>query len=454
MRLRRSLCCAFATILCSVSDGPRGPRGEAPDGRRRAQAARRRGQAHARGRRRQARHLRRRQGARARSSPAPARSSSAGSSATSTGWPRAASSTPEPAARALPHAPAQPRVLGVAAAAGRPARGSASPAPSSSTSSIPATACRSSGSGRSASSTATGAAASATTRGPARCSTRRCRWPPSARAGSRGSTCSRSTARTRRGSPRSPRARACRRWRAPRPACKRQADVFPIALRGLGIFQTAPPAGVRVPAGNGAHYLQYSGPAEAVHHQRLRPVARRPLRLRRADGRRDRALAVRRRRPAPRAPRSRRSTPAPGRSTAAARPAASPTSATTSCCATSSPQLCKRTATIQYCSAEQHFTQYLTTPPVVEVLAAHAGGQEVRQAALQALEDLAHQRSRSSAATTVVATINPGRARARDQDDQLDGAEEDRRLHVTVIATDLASNTATASGEVTVKKRP
>ena len=40
---------------------------------------------------------------------------------------------------------------------------------------------------------------------------------------------------------------------------QRQAEVFPIALRGLGIFETAPPAGVRVPAGDGAHYLQYSG---------------------------------------------------------------------------------------------------------------------------------------------------------------------------------------------------
>src|SRR3954470_15733289 len=40
---------------------------------------------------------------------------------------------------------------------------------------------------------------------------------------------------------------------------KRQADVFPIALRGLGIFQTPPPTGVRVPADDGAHYLQYSG---------------------------------------------------------------------------------------------------------------------------------------------------------------------------------------------------
>ena len=41
---------------------------------------------------------------------------------------------------------------------------------------------------------------------------------------------------------------------------QRQEDVFPVALRGLGIFQTAPPAGrARPDAGSGAHYLQYSG---------------------------------------------------------------------------------------------------------------------------------------------------------------------------------------------------
>jgi D-glucuronyl C5-epimerase C-terminus len=39
----------------------------------------------------------------------------------------------------------------------------------------------------------------------------------------------------------------------------RQADVLPIAGRGLGIFQTPPPEGVRVDADGGAHYLQYSG---------------------------------------------------------------------------------------------------------------------------------------------------------------------------------------------------
>src|SRR3954452_10471905 len=39
----------------------------------------------------------------------------------------------------------------------------------------------------------------------------------------------------------------------------RQADVLPIAGRGLGIFQTPPPAGVRLETDGGAHYLQYSG---------------------------------------------------------------------------------------------------------------------------------------------------------------------------------------------------
>jgi D-glucuronyl C5-epimerase-like protein len=39
----------------------------------------------------------------------------------------------------------------------------------------------------------------------------------------------------------------------------RQADVIPVVGQGLGIFQTAPPAGVRVAADGGAHYLQYSG---------------------------------------------------------------------------------------------------------------------------------------------------------------------------------------------------
>jgi hypothetical protein len=39
----------------------------------------------------------------------------------------------------------------------------------------------------------------------------------------------------------------------------RQAAVFPLLHRGLNVFETAPPQGVRIPDGAGAHYLQYSG---------------------------------------------------------------------------------------------------------------------------------------------------------------------------------------------------
>ena len=79
------------------------------------------------------------------------------------------------------------------------------------------------------------------------------------------------------------------------------------------------------------------GRAAVLRPQRLRPVAGRPLRLRAADRRRDRARALRRGRPRRQARRSRPSTPAPGRCTRAGRSRRSPTSATTSSCATSWP---------------------------------------------------------------------------------------------------------------------
>ena len=83
---------------------------------------------------------------------------------------------------------------------------------------------------------------------------------------------------------------------------------------------------------------QYSFWPEPAHRQRLRPVARRPLR-RRADHRRRRApRSCSPTATAPRAPRCRGTTPARGRSTRATRSRASPTSTTTCCCATSSPR--------------------------------------------------------------------------------------------------------------------
>ena len=55
-------------------------------------------------------------------------------------------------------------------------------------------------------------------------------------------------------------------------------------------------------------------------------------------------------------------------------------------------QLCSRTTATEYCSASQHFTDYLKVPPVVEVLPRTLRPKKSGTAALQALEDLACER--------------------------------------------------------------
>ena len=133
----------------------------------------------------------------------------------------------------------------------------------------------------------TGAAASATTPGPARCSTRPCRWPPSARAGSLGVP----VPVRRPGAAVGQLARPGHRPAGDGP--RRHAAAAP--GRGLpGRAARARHLRDRAARGRarhgrrGAHYLQYSGLAKTADPQRLRPVARRALRLRRAVRRRDR----------------------------------------------------------------------------------------------------------------------------------------------------------------------
>ena len=177
-------------------------------------------------------------------------------------------------------------------------------------------------------------------------------------------------------------------------------------------------------SGDGAHYLQYSGLPRLFDPQRLRPVARRPLRLRRADRRRRPRARCSTPATSPRARRSRPSTPAPGRCTRAARSRRSPTSATTRCCATSSPSCASARRRSQYCSADQHFTEYLTAPPVGRGPAAHAASPRSRASCASS-----SRRSRASALRSRAGRRcrddQPGRARPRDEDAGLDGAEED-----------------------------
>ena len=120
----------------------------------------------------------------------------------------------------------------------------------------------------------------------------------------------------------------------PQPPGRRLADR---ARAGCGIFQTAPPAGVRIACRHRRALPAVLRAAEAEDPQRLHPVARRPLRLRRPHRRPDRASRCSRTATARAAPRCGTFDTGAWWLYAAARSPASPTSATTSSCATSSP---------------------------------------------------------------------------------------------------------------------
>src|SRR4051794_23104122 len=147
----------------------------------------------------------------------------------------------------------------------------------------------------------------------------------------------------------------------------RQGEIFPIAQRGLGIFQTSPPQGVRIADGNGAHYLQYSGlPKLKILNGFIQslnglydfanltgdPTAQSLF----ASG----DLAARKE--------------VPTFDTGAWSLYSTGTATTESDLGYHKllrdflAELCKRTQTVEYCSARQHFTDYLTTPPAITVL--------------------------------------------------------------------------------------
>jgi hypothetical protein len=232
----------------------------------------------------------------------------------------------------------------------------------------------------------------------------------------------------------------------------RQAEVFPIALRGLGIFQTAPPAGVRVESGNGAHYLQYSGePRFFVLNGFVQSLV----------GLYDFAQLT-------------------GDATArelfdagdvAARKEV-PTFDTGAWSLYSRGsikkesdlgyhkllrdflvQLCKRTATEQYCSAEQHFTEYLTTPPEVEVLPRTLRPKKSGKLRFK-LSKISRVSVRVAQGSKTIAIINPGVLYRGTKSLAWTAPKKTGDYEVTVSATDLAGNTASASGDVEVSKRP
>ena len=206
----------------------------------------------------------------------------------------------------------------------------------------------------------------------------------------------------------------------------RQAEIFPVALRGLGIFQTSPPAGVRIDAGNGAHYLQYSGlPRLKVLNGFIQSLV----------GLYDFAALT----GDPTALSLFESGDLAGREEVPTFDTGAWSLYSRGSITRESDlgyhkllrdflvELCRRTAAAEYCGAQQHFTTYLTTPPTVEVLPRTLRPNRIREAALQALEDRARVAARH-AREHDRGDHQPRRARPRHEVARLDGAEALRRL--------------------------
>src|SRR3954452_20024796 len=233
---------------------------------------------------------------------------------------------------------------------------------------------------------------------------------------------------------------------------QRQADVFPIALLRLGVFETPPPAGVRVPAGDGAHYLQYSGlPRLFIINGFVQSLV----------GLYDFAALT--------GDATARALFDAGDVAARAEVPTFDTGAWSLYSRGSSQtesdlgyhkllrdfltQLCKRTATVQYCSAEEHFTAYLTTPPAVSVLPRTLTARKSGKLRFK-LSKISRINLSVKRGDAVVANINPGVLGRGTKTIKWTAPSKSGTYTLSVIATDLNNNQATASGEVTVKKRP
>jgi hypothetical protein len=228
----------------------------------------------------------------------------------------------------------------------------------------------------------------------------------------------------------------------------RQAEVFPIAQRGLAIFQTPPPDGVRVPDGAGAHYLQYSGLARLkilngfiqslvglFDYASLTgdPTARALFDAGDAAARAE----------------------VPQFDTGAwslySRGSASVESdlGYHNLLRDFLVQLCTRTAAIEYCSAAQHFTSYLTIPPVVEMLPSEPRANRVGELRFK-LSKISRVSVKVTRAGRAVMARDAGTVGRGTRTLAWRAPKRTGVYDVTVTATDLVGNVASSAGQVEV----
>jgi hypothetical protein len=230
----------------------------------------------------------------------------------------------------------------------------------------------------------------------------------------------------------------------------RQAEVFPVLHRGLTIFQTSPPDGVRIPDGDGAHYLQYSGLPDLkilngfiqslvglYDYAQLAGDADATALFQAGD------LAAR--------------TEVPAYDTGAwslySRGSSSHESDLNyhELLRDFLAQLCARTAAVQYCGAAEHFTAYLSIPPAIQVLPGTLKPNRIGKLRFK-LSKIARvtvtvARGTQPASTVFSGTLAHGTKSLRWRTPKRTGD-----YTVTVSATDLAGNPGSASGPVTVAR--
>jgi hypothetical protein len=231
---------------------------------------------------------------------------------------------------------------------------------------------------------------------------------------------------------------------------KRQAEVLPIAGRGLGIFQTPPPAGVRVETDGGAHYLQYSGlPKLQIINGFVQSLVG-LFDYGRLTGDTVAQTLFAQGDAAARAEIPRFDT---GAWSLYSRGTGKPESdlGYHTLLRDFLNSLCLRTQAPEYCSAAAHFTLYLTSPPKLEVLQSNlrAGRSGRLRFKLDKVSRVSVKIAQGARVvdTRGLGTVGRG-SRYLSWKPQHSGA-----YTVTISAGDLAGNPATSTGTVEVKKK-
>ncbi len=231
---------------------------------------------------------------------------------------------------------------------------------------------------------------------------------------------------------------------------RRQAEVFPVTSRGLNLFERAAPEGVRVPAGAGAHYAQYSfEPGLRILNGFVQSLVGLYDYGRMAADERARALFA--------AGEARAREEVPAYDTGAWSLYSRGTVERESDLGYHTllrdflESLCNRTDSEVYCGAEDRFTAYLSVPPEVELRSRRLrGGTYSRiKMSLSKISGVTLRITRGDALvhTRYVGTLSRGPHTL--------GWQVPRRAGtytVTLAARDLAGNPASASGDVEVLK--